>query len=118
MRFRYFIVAIAFITMLLTGCTQSQVKAQADELVANKWSSADKFGKELSLTFKDDTASLRVKTDDFDYEINGTVLLDEQTLKIFDDTLKQSYTFDYILYGDKIEIIYDDTSIELDKIIG
>lgn len=117
MRFRYFIVAMAFVTMLLTGCTQSQVKTQADELVANKWLSADKFGKELSLSFEDDTAYMRIKTNDFSYEIKGTVLLDEQSLKIFDDTLKQSYTFDYVLYGDKIEIIYDDTGIELDKVI-
>lgn len=117
MRFRYLIIAVAFISMLLSGCTQSQVKAQADELVANKWSAVDKFGKEIYLSFKNDTASLRVKANDFNYEIKGTVLLDEQTLKIFDNSLKQSYAFDYVLYGDKIDIIYDDRSIELKKII-
>lgn len=117
MRFRYLIMAV-FILIFLSGCTHSQIKTQADELVANKWSAVDKFGKEISLSFNDDTASLRVKANDISYEIKGTVLLDEQTLKIFDNTLKQSYVFDYALYGDKIDIVYDDRSIELKKIIG
>ncbi len=117
MRFRFLIIALLFIALLLSGCTQPQVKAQADELVANSWSAVDKFGKEISLSFKDDTAKLHIKTEDFNYEINGTVLVDEQTVKIFDDALNQSYSFDYTLYGDKIEIIYDDKTVELSKAI-
>lgn len=115
MRLKCLCVCIIII-VLLTGCTQSQITSEADELMANKWSACDKFGKEISLSFIEDTAELKMKTDNFSCEITGTALVDEQTLKIFDNNLKQSYSFNYTLYGDKIEITYYENTIELSKI--
>lgn len=116
MRLKYLIAFIAVITMILSGCTQSQITSKADELMSNEWFASDKFGKEISLLFTQDTVELKVKTNDFSGKIIGTVLVDEQTVKIFDNTLKQTYSFDYSLYGDKIEITYDEHTVELNKV--
>ena len=116
MRLKCLWLCIVVVMLFLTGCTQAQITSKADELIANKWSASDKFGKEISLSFIQDTAELKVKTNDFSCEITGTALVDEQTVKIFDNTLKQSYSFNYTLYGDKIEIIYDENTIELSKV--
>lgn len=115
MRFKYLCVCIIMM-VLLTGCTQTQITSEADELMANKWSACDKFGKEISLSFIEDKAELKVKTDNFSCEITGIALVDDQTLKIFDNTLKQNYSFNYTLYGDKIEITYYENTIELSKV--
>lgn len=116
MRLKCFMVCIVVITMILSGCTQSQVASTADELMANEWFADDKFGKEISLSFTQDTAELKVKTNDFSCKLIGTALVDEQTVKIFDNTLKQTYSFDYNLYGDKIEITYDENTVVLNKV--
>ena len=116
MRLKCSIACIAVITMILSGCTQSQITSKADELMANKWFSSDKFGKEIALSFTQNNAELEVKTDDFSCKIIGIALVDEQTVKIFDNTLKQTYSFDYNLYGDKIEITYDENTVELNKV--
>lgn len=116
MRLKYLIACIAIITMILSGCTQAQITSKADELMANEWFASDKFGKEIALSFTEDTAELEVKTNDFSCKIIGTVLVDEQAIKIFDNTLKQTYSFNYSLYGDKIEITYEENTVELNKV--
>lgn len=116
MRLKFLIACISIITMILSGCTQGQITSKADELTTNEWFASDKFGKEISLLFTQDTAELKIKTNDFSCKIIGNVLVDEQTVKIFDNTLKQTYSFDYNLYGDKIEITYDEKTVELNKI--
>lgn len=116
MRLKCISVCAVIVVMLLSGCTQAQIATKADELMANKWSASDKFGKEITLSFKENIAELKVKTNDFSYEIMGTALVDEQTVKIFDNALKESYSFNYTLYGDKIDITYDESAIELSKV--
>ena len=117
MRLKYLTAFIVTVTILiLSGCTQTQITSKADELMANKWFASDKFGKEVALSFAQDTAELKVKTNDFSCEIIGTALVDEQTIRIFDNTLKQAYNFDYSLYGDRIEIIYNENTVELNKV--
>lgn len=116
MRLKILIICIVTVAMLLTGCTQTQIVTKADELMANEWCANDKFGKEISLSFGENTAELKVKTKDFTGKIAGTALVDEQTVKIFDNTLKESYSFNYTLYGDKIDITYNEDTIELSKV--
>ncbi len=119
MRLKNIITLVAlFICLFIpfSGCTQKQITSPQDELVLYEWGKSDKFGKEISLSFADDTAQLKIKTTDFDYSIAGDVLIDNETIKIYDNNLKQSYSFNYVLYGDKIEITYNENTLELDKI--
>ena len=116
MRAKILSFALVVITMLLSGCTQAQITTKADELMAYKWSASDKHGKEISLLFYDDIGHLTIKTDDISCEITGTALVDEHTVKIFDSSCNQSYSFDYVLYGNKIDITYNEKTIGLNKV--
>ena len=98
------------------GCTTQQITSPKNELMDYSWEKSDKFGKTISLSFTKDTAQLKISTTDFNYAITGTALINDEAIKIFDDDLKQSYCFNYVLYGDKIEIDYNENKIELDKI--
>lgn len=116
MRIKILSLGIAVATICLSGCTQPKLTTRADELMANKWSAVDKYGKEICLSFYEGTGNLKLKTNDFSYEITGTALVDEYTVKIFDNACNQSYSFDYVLYGNKIDITYNGETLELSKV--
>ncbi len=111
-----FIALLMCCVMFFCGCTTEEITSPADELMSYSWEKTDKFGKELSLSFSEDTATVKISLSDYDYSITGTVLVDDETIKIFDENLKQTYSFSYVLYGDKVEITCDDKTIELDKV--
>ncbi|MEE0265660.1 MAG: hypothetical protein UD936_08555 [Acutalibacteraceae bacterium] len=111
-----FMLLLVCFAVFLCGCTTQQITSPENELMDYRWEKSDKYGKRMSLSFDENTASLKIITTDFDYTITGTALVDSETIKISDDNLKQTYSFGYILYGDKIEIAYGENRIELDKI--
>ncbi len=110
----YFIFII-LLFLLLCGCTQRQIVSIPDELTTYSWEKSDKFGKEIKLSFKENCAALTIKSPDKSYKIQGNAIIDNDSIEIFDDSLKSTFSFKYNLYGDKIKLKYNDNTIELDK---
>lgn len=109
---------VIIMIFLLCGCTQKQITSVSDELMANSWQGNDEFNKEITLTFNGNTADLKIKTDDFSGSVTGLTVVNDTKIEIFDNTLKEKFCFEYVLYGDKIELIYNKNTIELNKIDG
>ncbi len=109
-------IIIALLIILLCGCTQQQITNTADELTMYSWSNIDKYNKEITLSFKEDVATLSIKTPDYSGVVTGTAIINESSIIISDNTLKQNLTFDYVLYGNKIDLKYNESTIELRKI--
>lgn len=99
------------------GCTSRQIVNQADELTLNKWRSADKFDNEISLEFIENKATLSLKTNNFSGKISGLAIIDDKTITINDTSLNQNFSFDYELFGDKINLKYKDNILELNKLM-
>lgn len=98
------------------GCTTRQIITTSDELTINKWSNSDKFNKEIFLEFSDNNATLSFKTEKFNGKISGVTIIDDKTITINDTTLNQEFSFDYELFGDKINLKYKDNTLELKKV--
>lgn len=113
-----FVFIIVIILFLFCGCTQRQITYVSDELMANSWQNFDKFNKEISLTFDGNNADLKIKTDDFNGNITGIAIVNDTNIEIFDNKLKEKFCFNYVLYGDKIELTYKEKTIELNKVNG
>ena len=105
------------VAFLLGGCTTRQIVTTADELTINKWSSSDKFNKEISLEFNGNNATLSFKTENFSGKISGLAIIDDKTIIINDTNLNQDFFFEYELFGDKINLKYKDNTLELKKLL-
>lgn len=113
------LITATIIMMLVTfmcGCNSRSIVSQADELTMNKWSNSDKFDKEISLEFSDRKATLNLKTTNYSGKISGLAIIDEKTITINDTTLNQDFSFNYELFGDKINLEYNNNTLELKKI--
>ncbi|MEE1056318.1 MAG: hypothetical protein UH239_03625 [Acutalibacteraceae bacterium] len=110
------VILIITVTFLMFGCTTRQIITTADELTINKWSSSDKFNKEISLEFSENNATLSFKTENFSGKISGLAIIDDKTITINDKTLNQDFSFEYELFGDKINLKYKDNMLELEKV--
>lgn len=106
---------IAILLLLLYGCTKQEIVNTADELTMHSWSNTDKYNKEINLCFKDDIATITVITPNYKTIIEGTAVINDTSFTISDDKLKQCFTFEYLLYGDKIELSYNEIALELHK---
>lgn len=107
---------IMMLVAFMCGCSSRRIVSQADELTMNKWSNSDKFDKEISLEFSDSKATLHLKTTNYSGKISGLAIIDEKTITINDTTLNQDFSFNYELFGDKINLEYNNNTLELKKI--
>ncbi len=108
-----FIIILCFIA--LCGCTKRQITSVADEVTAYTWENSDKFNKNIKLSFNDNYAKLYIKTNNYTGQIQGNAVVTNNSIEIFDNTLKESYKFSYTLYGDRIEFTYGEKTIKLEK---
>ena len=98
------------------SCTQREIVQPSDELVENVWQNKDNFGKEIKLEFDDNNAELSIKTENFSTKISGIAIIDNSVIQITDDNLSKSFCFNYYLYGNKIDLIYNDKTVILNKV--
>lgn len=114
---RVLIIAIVILSMLFSvSCTQREIVQPSDELVENVWQNKDNFGKEIKLEFNNNNAELSIKTENFSTKISGIAIIDNSTIHITDDNLSKSFCFNYNLYGNKIDLIYNDKTVILNKV--
>lgn len=110
-----FLMAIIFI-LFFTGCTQTEILQPADELKSGVWQTNDNFGKEIKLEFDGDNASIHINNDNIKKSISGIASIDDSTINISDSELCESFCFEYKLYGNKIDLIYNNYTITLNKV--
>lgn len=101
--------------ILLCGCTKQEITSTADELTMYSWSNSDKYDKKITLYFNDDTATIVIYTPEYSGCITGNAIVSNTSLSISDNNLKQNFTFDYVLYGNKVDLKYNGNTIELQK---
>lgn len=116
--FRISLVLIsAFILMtaaFLCAC-ERVIRDASDELVMNSWSAALDGGAKVSLTFEEDNAVFSVTNGDVSSSLEGLCILSAEQFTVCDEETGENYTFDYRLFGDHIELTYNNSTIILLK---
>ena len=101
---------------MLCGCTQRQIVRESDELKSFSWQGKDEYGKQITLCFDGNYATLSLKSYRAEKRIQGFSIIHNQDFEIYDDSLYHCFRFSYCLYGDKIELSYRDNTLILYKI--
>lgn len=87
-----------------------------DELTLYKWSKTDDYGMVVTLCFNDSIGTFSVSAaDGTKTEITGNTIGDSKCFTIADTNKKSTYTFEYTVYGNKIDLVYNGATISLDK---
>ncbi len=110
-----FLMGIMIVVCALCGCTQRQIVRESDELKSFSWQGKDDYGKQITLCFDENYATLSLKSDRTEKTIQGFTITDNQSFEIYDNSLYQHFRFSYRLYGDKIELSYRDNTLTLAK---
>lgn len=108
---------VSLISLFMTSCSQV-TDAPAEELRAASWEEKTKDDVTLSLCFKNDDAILWIKDNKNNkkYKISGTTIVTNREIHITDIETLSCYDFTYILYGDRVELIYNNKKIEMSKV--
>ncbi len=110
-----FVALICILLCLLLCSCSIATTGYSDELTLNSWCAKLDGGAEINLKFKDDSASLTLKSGDETTEICGKYLADEKSFVIFMPEISQNYTFLYVPKGDKLDVTYNNSTITLNK---
>lgn len=115
MRVKFFIAAFSIvILLLLSGCAQV-IDNNADELRLYEWQGETEGGNTAALRFDGSDASFEIDFLDTEMIVSGFCTVSDDSLMICDDETGFDYTFDYKLYGDRVELTFDSSQISLKK---
>lgn len=87
----------------------------ADEFRQYDWSAETNGECEISLSFDELHATLTLEKKDVSLKISGICALTDHKLTIFDEESANGQTFDYKLYGDRVELSFEGGTLELFK---
>lgn len=113
----FFITALAVVLMsafMLSGCERN-IESPFDELRGYSWQGELENGNTVTLSFDDSNARLSVENEDFSLDISGLCVPDDGSFVIFDENSDANYSFDYRLYGDRVELIAEGGELSLEK---
>lgn len=116
---RFKIIAIYFLSfsvLTLSSCSEIS-NTNAKELRSSNWQQSSDDHLQLSLSFKNDDAVLKVYDIEkkSEYKITGTTIVTDENITINDNTTLSNYSFNYSIYGDKVELNYKGKNLELKK---
>ena len=100
------------LAFLFCGCDSGD-KGETFELKRYDWTAELEGGGELKLSFDGDFASLELKNCGDSAVIKGRMLADGESFIIFDDELMQCYSFSYVPRGDRLDLTYEGSTVEL-----
>ena len=101
---------------MLCGCRRV-IAGPRDELVQFSWSYENENGSRYSLAFGDDGyANFSVRSDAEPLTLSGLCTVYDDHFVICDEGTTVLYTFCYTLYGDCVELTYDEGTLTLDKV--
>lgn len=105
---------ICAVWLLLAGCSPV-IRGPRDEIRLYDWMSEFDNGNTVSLTFSGSDASFEVRNKAYTLIISGLCSVSDDSLLIIDEDDGVSYTFDYHLYGDSVDLRFRGDSITLEK---
>ena len=108
------VVMLMFFPLILGGCGSS-AQGNVSELTGSAWSAELDGGGEIELDFDGDEALLLLKNGDDSAEIAGKVLIDDESMVIFDTDARCNYRFDYAPRGELLSLTYEGNTVELKK---
>ena len=103
------------ITGMLCGCTQRQIVNEKDELMSFSWENQDDYDKQIKLSFAGNYASIFLRSCRSEQTIQGLALVNHDCIQINDTSHHKNFQFSYHLYGDKIDLSYQENTITLFK---
>lgn len=106
--------AVLFFAFCLVSCTRV-INSASDELKLYQWRCEEDNGCIVTLSFDDTDADLNIGNDAFSLEISGLCAADDDSLTICDAASGRNYTFQYRLYGDRVELRFGSGVLELMK---
>lgn len=113
----YIIGFLCILTIFVfTGCCES-IENSADELRLNDWSGILENESEISLSFDDDYATLKISNKNIDtVSISGLCEISENEFVIHDENTNTPFAFSYIVHFDRVEVFYNSNTVSLDKL--
>lgn len=115
MRGKFFaIILLTASIMLLSACVQ-RIESSADELRMYRWEAKSDNDSLVNLYFEDVNARLEIKNLDHTLTIGGLCAADENRMIICDEESGIHYTFGYQLYGDRVELSSNGSTLTLNK---
>lgn len=108
--------ACIILCVAMCSCGQKVINSQEAEVKSYSWSYEGEYGISSTITFEDENAAFTIARDDESCTISGLCIFDESSFIIIDENLKSTFAFEYTLYGDRITLKYDDSSIDFTKV--
>ena len=108
-------VLLIFPMLLFCGCRGGD-QGNIHELTRCDWAAEREGGATLRLEFDGDYASLTLENGGEKRVIEGKMLADEERFVIFDESVAQNYAFSYVPRGEKLDLSYNGSTVELHKI--
>lgn len=110
------VILVVAMCLLLSSC-QKVIVTPADELTSYQYKSEYENGNVVSLYFEGDKATLDMVTKRGERaQICGFCEISESDFVIFDSKTGVAYPFGYTVYYDRVDIMYDENVLSLDKI--
>lgn len=112
---RVFALCMVMLCILcLASCTQV-INSPSDELRMYRWTCEQENGCFVSLSFEGTDALLHIENDVGTTDLDGLCVTDDDSLTICDTDSDNNYTFGYRLYGDRVELYFNDAVLTLNK---
>lgn len=111
------ILLILLLSVSLCSCSRV-ISSPGEEIREYSWQSQLENGNEITLSFDGADAALCVDCEDFILDIGGLCVTTDDRLMIYDTDSGTSYSFSYRLYGDRVELSYNDAEVPLFKLDG
>ena len=101
------VISVIIIMLFMTSCARTAADT-ADEIRLNSWSAALQNGSVVTLSFKNDTAELTVKSMDINARasIKGLCFFDKKSMLIYDKKECEPYIFNYRINNNTLILNY------------
>lgn len=111
------LIIVLLLSLTLCSCRQRIALNGEDEVTMTNWIYTSDYGMSAILKFQDATATFNVyENDNITMSVNGYYGIKDNRITITDEKLLLDIVFKYELMGDTIKIIYDDSSIIMNKL--
>ena len=110
------IILCVCVVFCLCSC-ERVIANKADELTFSSWRGEFENGNTATLSFSGHNASFVMSAKDSSkVTISGFCEINDTQFVIYDSKTKYGFAFEYIVYFDHVDIVYDNTTLSLNKI--
>lgn len=112
------VILVVFFMAFNSGCnnTKKVVKDVSDELEAGVWVVENEYGLSGRLSFSEDEfATMEITTTERAVKIHGRFSISTNEIIIIDEEQKDVFIFNYELFGNEIDIVYEGKAIRMKR---